>query len=106
MMQRYTVHEARPAEFRTADLYTTVALTDLSFKEHPGYRVGNFFNLNAKAAYNAFMEELRSANRQGLVDTTFAMAVGGDAEEARLMQQAIIDEDFLAGGKDGPVGFK
>lgn len=106
MMQKYTVHEARPPEFRAVDLYTKAALTDLSFKEHPGLRLGNIFNLNAKAAYGAIRDELRSANRQGLVDTTLAMAVGGDTEEARLMQQAIIDEDFLTAGKDGPVGFK
>lgn len=106
MMKRYTVHEARLPEFRTVDLYTPAGLTDLAFKEHPGLRIGNIFNLNAKAAYAAIMDELRASNRQGLVDTTFAMAVGGDTEEGRLLQQAILDEEFMQAGKDGPVGIR
>jgi hypothetical protein len=46
------VRESRLPEFRTRDLYTKAGLIELSFKEHPGLRIGNFFNLNAKIAYD------------------------------------------------------
>jgi hypothetical protein len=106
MMQRYVVREPRPLELRRRDMYTTAALIDLSFKEHPGLRIGNIFNLNAKAAYNKIMDEERFADRQDLVDTTVTMAIAGDSEEMRLMQQAILDESFMSWEHDGPVGIR
>jgi hypothetical protein len=94
MMQKYVVRESRLPVFRNLDLYTKAGLIDLSFKEHPGLRIGNFFNLNAKVAYNMIKDEELFAERQDLADTVLAMAVDGDTEEARLMQKAISDESF------------
>ena len=49
------------------------------------------------------MNEAMFADRQDVVDTTLAMAAGGDTEEAAAMQQALIDESFENGGQQGPV---
>jgi|ERR1017187_4256945 hypothetical protein len=94
VMQKYVVRESRLPVFRDLDLYTKAGLTDLSFKEHPGLRFGNFFNLNAKVAYDMIMDEELLAEKRDLADTVMAMSIGGDTEDARLMQQAIIDESF------------
>jgi hypothetical protein len=81
-------------------------LVELALKEHPGLHIGNFFNLNSGLAYEAAMKDLMANERQDLVDTTLAMVVGGDKEEAAVMQQAIIDESFEGGEQEGPVGLK
>jgi hypothetical protein len=92
VMQKYVVHEARPPVFRTLDLYTKAGLIDLSFKEHPGLRIGNFFNLNANEAYERIVNEQLAAERQDVSDTAVAMAIMGDTEDAGAMQQALLDE--------------
>jgi hypothetical protein len=101
MMQKYVVHEGRIPVFRTLDLYTKEALTDIGFKEHPGLRFGNIFNLNAPAAHAAAVNAARYAERVDLVDTSFAMAAEGDRTEIEAMQQAIIDDGF---NRESPVG--
>jgi hypothetical protein len=101
MMQKYVVRESQLPEFRTRDLYTKAGLIELSFKEHPGLRIGNFFNLNAKVAYDMMVDEQLYAARQDLVDTVFAMAAGGDPQEIDVMQQAILDSAFI---RESPVG--
>jgi len=101
MMQKYVVRESRLPVFRTRDLYTKAGLIELSFKEHPGLRIGNFFNLNSKAAYDMIIDEQLFAARQDLVDTVFAMAAGGDPQEVDVMQQAILDSAFI---RESPVG--
>jgi hypothetical protein len=106
MMQRYVVRETRLPVFRPRDLYTKAGLVELSFKEHPGLRIGNFFNLNAKAAYQAIVSEQLYADRMELTDLAVAMAVGGDTEEAEAMQDAIKEQSFMSGMKEGPAGMK
>jgi hypothetical protein len=107
VMRRYVVRERRLPVFRPLDLYTEKGLIDLSFKEHPGLRIGNFFNLNAPLAREMFIKEQLLAARDDLTDTAHAMAVGGDGSEGEAFQQAIIDESFEAGaGEGGPVGLK
>jgi hypothetical protein len=103
VMSRYVVYGKRLPVFRTRDLYTEAGLVDLALKEHPGLHIGNFFNLNSKIAYATAMNEAMFADRQDLVDTTLAMAAGGDGEESAAMQQALIDESFENGGQQGPV---
>jgi hypothetical protein len=103
VMSQYVVYGKRIPVFRTRDLYTQAGLIDLALKQHPGLHIGNFFNLNSKIAYATAMKDAMFAERQDLVDTTLAMAAGGDTEEAAVMQQAIIDESFESGGQDGPV---
>ena len=106
VMQRYVVRESRLPVFRPRDLYTKDGLIALSFKEHPGLRIGNFFNLNAKAAYQAIVSEQLYADRMELTDLAIAMAVGGDTEEAEAMQDAIKEQSFMSGMKEGPAGMK
>jgi hypothetical protein len=106
VMNRYVVHQARMPVFRENDLYTREGLIALSFRAHPGLRIGNFFNLNSKAAYAAIQKDEKFAARQDLVDTTFAMAVGGDMEETAVLKEAIEDESFREGGQEGPFGIK
>jgi hypothetical protein len=106
MMQRYVVRESRLPVFRPRDLHTTAGLIDQSFKEHLGLRIGNFFNLNAKAAHEAIVNEQLLADRQELTDLAVAMAVGGDQEEAEAMQDAIKEKSFMSGTKEGPAGMK
>lgn len=107
VMSRYVVHGARLPVFRRRDLYTKAGLIDLSFKEHPGLLVGNFFNLNAATAYETVMNEELFASKRDLSDTAYAMAVGGDSSEAKAAQEAMGDESFeSAGGQGGPVGVK
>ena len=101
LMQKYVVREDRIPGFRRLNLYTKAALIDQAFKEHPGLRFGNFFNLNANAAYNRLVDEELFADRLELVDTSLAMAAEGDKSEIKAMQQAIIDDGF---SKESPVG--
>jgi hypothetical protein len=103
LMSRYVVRGARLPVFRNVDLYTKQGLIDLSFKDHPGLRVGNFFNLNSGLALEAALKDQRTADRMDLTDTAFAMAVGGDSSEAEVLQNSIIDESFKAGTQEGPV---
>jgi len=103
VMSKYVVRSARLPVFRNVDLYTKAGLIDLSFKSHPGLRVGNFFNLNSGIAYEAAMNDQKTADRQDLADTALAMAAGGDPSEAEVLQDAIIDDSFWAGTLGGPV---
>ncbi len=95
MMSKYMVRESRLPVFRVLDLYTPEGLVQLSFKEHPGLRFGNLFNLNAKVAYDLIVDEQLRAERADLADTVRAMAIGGDGEDARLMQEALVEQAFL-----------
>jgi hypothetical protein len=101
MMEKYVVNESKLPVFRTLDLYTKAGLTDLSFKEHPGLRIGNIFNLNAKYAYDRIVDEQLGAERQELVETALAFAALGDTEDIEAMKQAIISDGF---NKESPVG--
>lgn len=106
VMARYLVRGDRVPVFRKRDLYTTSGLIDLSFKEHPGLRIGNIFGLNSAVAYEMYLEEDRLEKIKDLDDTALAMAVGGDSAEARMILEAtgdayIRNEDF-----SGPVGIK
>jgi hypothetical protein len=103
LMSRYVVRGARLPVFRNVDLYTKEGLIDLSFKEHPGLRIGNIFNLNSGIAYQAALSDQRMSDRKDLTDTAYAMAVGGDSSEAEVLQNSIIDESFRAGTQVGPV---
>ena len=103
LMSRYVVREKRLPVFRNVDLYTKEGLVDLSFKQHPGLRVGNFFNLNSGLAYEAARNDQKMADREDLVDTALAMAAGGDPSEAEVVQDSIIDDSFKAGTQEGPV---
>ncbi len=105
-MARYIVHGKRLPTFRTRDLYTKQGLIELSFKEHPGLRIGNFFGLNNSYAYQVAINEAMYADRQDVIDTALAMVAGGDKGEADAMQQALIDESFENGTQEGPVGLK
>jgi hypothetical protein len=106
MMQRYVVRESRLPVFRTRDLLTKAGLIDLAMKEHPGLRIGNFFNLNAPDAYDRAITEALAESRRDLADLAFAMAVGDDTAAAEAMQQDIIDASFAKQTQVGAVGIK
>jgi hypothetical protein len=109
VMERYVVHGARPPVFRTRDLYTRAGLIDLAFKEHPLLRIGNFFGLKNQVAYKVIIGEQLAEARSDLTDDVLAIAGAGDPEEAKVLQQAILDEAFEGYGDDGgggPVGIK
>lgn len=97
VMSPYVVREIRAQQFRNRDIYTKAGLEELSFREHPGLRVGNFRNLNAKPAYDLFLDEERVENLRDFRDTAFAMAVGGDPAEAKM----ILEETRGSGMRDG-----
>jgi hypothetical protein len=103
IMSRYVVRGSRLPVFRNVDLYTTAGLIDLAFKQHPGLRIGNFFNLNSKLAYAAALNDQKMSDRQDMVDTALAMAAGGDPSEAQVVQDSIIDDSFRDGTQEGPV---
>jgi hypothetical protein len=96
VMPTYFVRESRLPVFRNLDLYTPAGLAELSFKEHPGLRFGNLFNLNAKFAYDLIVDEELRAERDDLMETARAMAIEGDKEDARLMQEALVEQAFLS----------
>jgi hypothetical protein len=96
LMPKYVVRESRLPVFRILDLYTPKGLTELGFKEHPGLRFGNLFNLNAQAAYEAIVQEQLRAERDELMDMARAMSIDGDQEDARLMQEALVEQAFLS----------
>lgn len=96
LMPRYVVRESRLPVFRNLDLYTPAGLAELSFKEHPGLRFGNLFNLNAKFAHDLIVDEELRAEREDLMDTARTMAIEGDREDARLMQEALVEQAFLS----------
>jgi hypothetical protein len=106
MMQRYVVRESREPVFRTRDLLTKAGMIDLAFKEHPGLRFGNIFNLNAPEAYDRAITEALAESRRDLADLAFAMAVGDDTAEAEAMQQDILDASFAKQTQAGAVGIK
>ncbi len=96
VMPKYVVRESRLPVFRILDLYTPKGLTELGFKEHPGLRFGNLFNLNAQAAHDLIVDEQLRAERDELMDMARTMSIDGDHEDARLMQEALVEQAFLS----------
>jgi hypothetical protein len=109
-LPKYVVHEVKPPVFRNQDLYTAQGLIDLSFKNHPGLRIGNILGLNSRQAYEMQLEDQRTAGIADLTDTARAMARGGDAAEASYILQATQDAytrapDPVWAGPGGNGGF-
>jgi len=84
-LPQYVVRESRPPVFRNRDLFTTEGLVNLSFKSHPGLKIGNFFGANADIAYQMYLDDQRLANMDDLADTARAMARGGDKAESEYI---------------------
>lgn len=109
LMAPYIVHGVRPPVFRTRDLYTKAGLIDLAFKEHPLMRIGNLFGLKNQIAYKLIIGEQLAEAGSDLTDDVLSIASTGDSAEAKVLQQAIIDEAFESYGDEGgggPVGIK
>ncbi len=106
VMARYLVTESRTPVFRIRDLYTAEGRTALSFAAHPGLHIGNFFGLNSGLAYEMYLEEERVQNIADLKDTAYAVAVGGDPEEAQAILDATRDAFIRTEDNDGPVRLK
>lgn len=106
VMSRYIVHGTSVHVFRNRDLYTKAGLIELAMKEHPGLRIGNFFNLNSEIAYEMFLDDERLGKMQDLQDTALAVAVGGDRGEAQAIMDETEDAFMRTEDFSGPVGIK
>ena len=82
--------------FRVLDLYTPKGLVELAFKEHPGLRFGNLFNLNANYAYNPIVDEQLRGRKEQQWTWPGLMSIDGDHEDERLMQEALVERAFLS----------
>jgi hypothetical protein len=98
-MPAYRVVEHAVPLFRNRDLYTEDGMAALSFEAHPGLHVGNFFNLNRKAAYDISLEDEWRATKSDYWDMAHAFAQGGDRGEGRMILEAINDEDVRMRGE-------
>jgi hypothetical protein len=105
-LSRFVVHGSRVNGFSDHDMLTDDGLVDLSFREHPGLRVGNLLNLNAPAAFEAFKEEERLSKMADLNDTSMAMAAGNDPAEAKLIQAEAAEAFMRTQAQEGPVGIR
>jgi hypothetical protein len=92
-MPEYRVTEFRPEVFRQRDLYTRQGMADLSFQRHPGLLIGNFFNSNEKLAYETFLSDDWNRTKADYWDLAYAMTLGGDAREGRMITKAVDEED-------------
>jgi hypothetical protein len=101
VMPGYVVRESEMPALMTPETYSRKGVEELSFHEHPGLRVGNFRNLNAKQAYAMFNEDERLQEIRDFKDTAHAIGVGGDSAEANGILSAT-DEAF-ARANDGPT---
>jgi hypothetical protein len=88
VMSKYVVRGDKIPDFALKDVYTKAGVVDLVFKEHPGLLVGNIRSSNREAAYEMFLNEVRSEDIHDYRDTARAMEVGGDPREAHAILKA------------------
>jgi hypothetical protein len=103
-LPQYVVRERRPPVFRNQDLYSPSGLVDLSFKGHPGLKIGNLFGLNEGPARDMAYDDQRLQNIEDLNETAYSMARGGDNDEAQFILKANQDANMRDAGDFGPVG--
>jgi hypothetical protein len=103
-LPKYVVHERRPPVFRNRDLLTDSGLLDLSFKSHPGLRVGNILGLNEGLAREMMYDDMRLKNIEDLNETAYSFAQGGDKAEADYILKASQDAYMRTDDGFGPVG--
>ena len=101
-MKKYVVREQRLPVFRKLDLYTPKGLIDLSFREHPGLRIGNFFNLNAGIAYEMIVDEELRAEKMDLQDLVRIMSIEGDTTDAKAQHEADVEQAYMANSPTRP----
>lgn len=104
VMSKYVVQGDKTPVFALRDVYTKAGVEDLVFKEHPGLLVGNIRNSNREAAYEMFLNEVRSENIHDFKDTARAMEVGGDPREARAILKATSNAFMRDDYDQGPTG--
>jgi hypothetical protein len=92
-MPEYRVTEFRPEVFRQRDLYTRHGMADLSFQRHPGLLLGNLFKSNENLAYETFLRDDWNSTKADYWDLAYAMALGGDVREGRMITKAVDEED-------------
>ncbi len=105
-LSRFVVHGSRVNGFSDDEMLTDKGLVDFSLREHPGLRAGNFLNLNAPAAFEAFQEEERLSKMAEWNETSMAMAVGGDPDEAKLIEAEAARAFMRTQDQEGPVGIR
>jgi hypothetical protein len=107
VMPRFIVRDKKVPEFSELELYTRKGLTDLAFQRNPWLHLFNFFGLKRNFAYAWLRDQEIDSERSELAQEAVDLAGVGDAEDAKDMQQAIIDEHFETNFEDsgggGPV---
>jgi hypothetical protein len=106
----YVVRESRPPIFTHRELLTNAGVVNLQFRRHPGLAIGNLFGLNDAVAEQMFYDDERQSSITDLVDTAYAMARGGDKDEAVYILQSTQDTymrtpDLSWNGPGGGGGF-
>jgi hypothetical protein len=68
-------------------------MADLTFQRHPGLLIGNFFKSNENLAYETFLRDDWNSTKADYWELAYAMTLGGDAREGRMITKAVDDED-------------
>lgn len=90
----FNVTDFRIVAIQPPELYTRQGMIYQSFRNHPGLVYGNFFHSNENQAQEMYREEHWNETKADFWQTAFAMAVGGDLAEGRLIKQEVYDEDL------------
>ena len=92
-MPTYRVTDVHVTLFRDRDIYTRIGMANLAFRRHPGLLIGNPFRLNESLAYQTFIRDDWNNTKDEYRAIAHAMALGGDANEGRLIVKEVDDED-------------
>lgn len=85
-LPKYVVRQQAPPIFRTRDLYTKAAQTDLAMKQYAGLGfIPPLSFLNRNVADQMAAEDERLGNISDLKDTAASMGAGGDSAESKFI---------------------
>jgi hypothetical protein len=92
-MPTYRVTDLHVTLFRDRDIYTRIGMVAAAFRRHPGLLIGNPFRLNESLAYETFLRDDWNNTKDEYRNIAHAMALGGDADEGRMIVREVDDED-------------
>jgi hypothetical protein len=92
-MPAYLVVGTHVFVFRNRDLYTRAGVQQITFQRHPGLVVGNVFHSNAKKSEEIFRDDEWRQTKSDYKDMAYAMKVGGDSSESRVILDSLDDEE-------------
>jgi hypothetical protein len=103
-MPTYRVTDIHVTLFRDRDIYTRIGMAALAFRRHPGLLIGNPFRLNESLAYQTFLRDDWNNTKDEYRNIAHAMALGGDADEGRMIVKEVDDEDArMRADEEGPA---